>query len=372
MRGLAAEAAGRFHSKFVTLDKTSRPLLSFYARSMNTQSLYNVYMEDHWDYYKDPPIRPLLGQFETYNEAVQFAKNEVAELLDSLVSDPASVFIVPEPDGEHFDSHAYETELRKVAEGFVQRIPGVRKGRTTPAYQHSYHVRDLLMEYGRTGTVSLAGFLHDVVEDAGVELEDLRIFGNRVVELVDLCSHDPSIRDKDARWRRMIDRLIAANDKDAWTIKLADVFDNFRDSHAMLKDRSDFMRDVKIPVILKATEELLGDFKLRQELVVMQARSVDAKQKVDSEIGRILIEVNKTLQLPDDVRKSVSEACQAVLDVNYGYRNTRLAEKIIELHNLMERLTGEYKEYMDVLSLVASWNKICGHLLAYTQEQDAT
>jgi len=325
-------------------------------------------MEDHWDYYKDPPIRPLLGQFETYNKAVQFAKNEVAELLDSLVSDPASVFIVPEPDGEHFDSHAYETELRKVAEGFVQRIPGARKGRTTPAYQHSYHVRDLLMEYGRTGTVSLAGFLHDVIEDAGVELEELRIFGDRVVELVDLCSHDPSIKDKDARWRRMIDRLIAANDKDAWTIKLADVFDNFRDSHAMPKERSDFMRDMKIPVMLKATEELLGGFKLRQDLEAMQTKSVEVKRKVEDKIGRVLIEVNKTLQLPDDVKKSVSEACQGVIEMNYGYNSPRLLEKVIELRDLMKRLVSEHSGGVDVQGLMMLGNDVCADLLMYLNE----
>ena len=299
-------------------------------------------MEDHWDYFKDPPVRPMLAQFETYDEAVQFAKNKVAEHLESLIFDPASIFIVPEPDGERFDSHVYETELRKAAESFVQRIPGARKGRTTPAYQHSYHVRDLLREYGYTGTVSLAAFLHDVVEDAGVELEELRIFGDRVVELVDLCSHDVSITDRNTRWRKMIDRLIDANDKDAWTIKLADVFDNFRDSHAMPKERSDFMRDVKIPVMLKATEELLGDIKLRQDLIAMQAKSVEVKRIVDSEIGRILIEVNKTLQLPDDVRKSVSEACQAVLDVNYGYNSSRLSEKVTELLHLLKQRSGSY------------------------------
>jgi len=173
-------------------------------------------------------------------------------------------------------------------------------------------------------------------------LEELRIFGDRVVELVDLCSHDVSITDRNTRWRKMIDRLIDANDKDAWTIKLADVFDNFRDSHAMPKERSDFMRDVKIPVMLKATEELLGDIKLRQDLIAMQAKSVEVKRIVDSEIGRILIEVNKTLQLPDDVRKSVSEACQAVLDVNYGYNSSRLSEKVTELLHLLKQRSGSY------------------------------
>ncbi len=302
---------------------------------MNEQRLYNVYMEDHWDYYKDPPIRPLLGQFETYDEAVRFAQSEVAELLESLVWDPASIFIVPEPEDQHFDSHAYEKELRDLAEGFVKRIPGKRKGRETPAYEHSYHVRDLLRDYGASEAARTAGFLHDVVEDAGVGLEELRVFGDRVVELVDLCSHDSTMQDKDERWRKMIDRLIEANDKDAWMIKLADVFDNFRDSHAMTKERSDFMRDVKIPILLKASESLLGDSKLRSDLAEVHKKSVEIKDKIEDEIASILTEVKEVSSNSDETRKSVSEACQAVLDANYGYNSPQLRRKIIELQELM-------------------------------------
>jgi hypothetical protein len=73
---------------------------------------YGVYFEDHWDFYKQPPIRPKIGSFDTYEEAVQCAKDWVKRELDFLIDDPACAFIVPEPEGQHFDSHAYEDELR--------------------------------------------------------------------------------------------------------------------------------------------------------------------------------------------------------------------------------------------------------------------
>ncbi len=76
-------------------------------------------MEDHWDFYKDPPIRGIMAEFNTYEEALVFAKSKVVQFLDSLVDDPACIFITPEPNGEHFDSHAYEDELRKLTEGKI-------------------------------------------------------------------------------------------------------------------------------------------------------------------------------------------------------------------------------------------------------------
>lgn len=74
---------------------------------------YAVYMEDHWDYYKDPAVRPKMGEFNSYTKAVEFACSKVEEFLESLQTDPASIFILPEPPGLHFDSHQYEDFLNK-------------------------------------------------------------------------------------------------------------------------------------------------------------------------------------------------------------------------------------------------------------------
>lgn len=69
------------------------------------------------------------------------------------------------------------------------RIPGMRKGTTDkPAYTHSFHVRDLLEEHGYGPEVCLAGLLHDIVEDGGVSLAELRAvgFSERVMRLAGL------------------------------------------------------------------------------------------------------------------------------------------------------------------------------------------
>ncbi len=91
------------------------------------------------------------------------------------------------------------------------------------------------------------GLLHDIVEDGGVPLEEFRAagFSERVVRLVDLCSHDAAIEGTDARWVVMIARLVQAGDSDAWAIKVADLADNLRDSGTMEVGRREWVRDVK-------------------------------------------------------------------------------------------------------------------------------
>jgi hypothetical protein len=75
---------------------------------------YRVFMEDHWDYYKTPPERPKLGEFDSYTDAVKFACSEIKVLLESLKTDPASIYILPEPPGLHFNSYDYEDYLNNL------------------------------------------------------------------------------------------------------------------------------------------------------------------------------------------------------------------------------------------------------------------
>ena len=154
-----------------------------------------------------------------------------------------------------------EAHVFTQAEELVRmRIPGMRKGTTDkPAYTHSFHVRDLLAAHGYGPEVCLAGLLHDIVEDGGMSLDELRAagFSERVVELVDLCTHDASIEGNDARWIVMMARLVQAGDSDAWAIKVADLADNLRDSGTMRKERREWMVTVKVPLVSKLSKGLV-------------------------------------------------------------------------------------------------------------------
>ena len=149
------------------------------------------------------------------------------------------------------------------------RIPGMRKGTTDiPNWTHSQHVYEILKQHDVAEEVCLAGLLHDVVEDGGVSFDELKTLGfsDRTVALVDLCTHTMTMPDGDARWVKMIARLIDANDHDAWLIKLADVLDNARSSGTMRPDRARFTKQVKVQLLLALTYSLVDDHGIWKDL----------------------------------------------------------------------------------------------------------
>jgi (p)ppGpp synthase/HD superfamily hydrolase len=161
-------------------------------------------------------------------------------------------------------------ELYDIALNLIQtRIPGFRKGTDVPAYTHSEHVYDMLVRYGLSEEICLAGLLHDVIEDGDTSLEELSSLGfsDRTVELVSLCTHDmTSSEGGDALWVKMIARLIDAKDRGAWLIKLADLFDNAQSADTMSPARARFNKEVKVPLLLAVTKEVAGDHGIWNEL----------------------------------------------------------------------------------------------------------
>ena len=251
--------------------------------------MYTVNVDD---YFHTPLISPedvaehrqTAGTFESYDDALAYAQGIVesvyrgaliaAEGDDQMMgvywaNHGEDAWISPALDGrERFSASDYFTQLCETPEHrasvlVLTRIPGMRKGTTDkPAYTHSFHVRDLLEEHGYGFDVCLAGLLHDIVEDGGVSLAELRAagFSERVVGLVDLCSHDASIEGNDARWVVMIARLVQADDSDAWAIKVADLLDNLRDSGTMEVEWREWMMGVKRALmgrVARGVEEFL-------------------------------------------------------------------------------------------------------------------
>ena len=165
------------------------------------------------------------------------------------------------------------------------RILGQRKGSSQPAWQHSERVADSLERHGFSSEVVLAGWLHDLIEDSDpdqpVTLEGLRTFGfsEYTTHLVDLATHSSATDhalpltqlQKDQRWARMLERLDAAADPNAWAVKLADITDNLRGCQVMPLERQRVFYQLKAPVYLELAgslrgtalyTELLGEFAL--------------------------------------------------------------------------------------------------------------
>lgn len=155
--------------------------------------------------------------------------------------------------------------LRLRAENLVRAvIIGTRKGSEELAYLHSFRVATLMEESGATEEVILAALLHDVIEDGEVTYQELKEMGcsARVIELVEICSHDPELSMSDGRWVCLMSGLIKANDLEAWTIKTADLLDNLRGSESLSSERRSFMRTVKAPLFAHIVPEELRAFPL--------------------------------------------------------------------------------------------------------------
>lgn len=136
-------------------------------------------------------------------------------------------------------------------------IKWTRKWSQAPAFLHSMRVADRLFLSGYSLEIQLAGLLHDIIEDGWYTKERLLEiwFSRRVVELVDLCSHDKTIEDSFERWQKMIKRLKETNDKDAWAIKVCDIIDNLSECDLMEDKKLERFLFKKAPVFRELIEE---------------------------------------------------------------------------------------------------------------------
>jgi len=125
--------------------------------------------------------------------------------------------------------------MDKYIEIIKDRIPWLRKGGMTPAYQHSINVYEILKDFGYVEEICLAWLFHDAIEDGGMTCKDLLAIwlSLRTIELVKMCTHDPKLHWMERRYK-MMDNIIDKQDDIAFIIKLADCMDNLRDVFGML------------------------------------------------------------------------------------------------------------------------------------------
>lgn len=99
-----------------------------------------------------------------------------------------------------------------------------------PYIQHPEAVAQLVGSVPHTPAMKAAAWLHDVVEDTGVTLLEIRShFGMEVELLVDFLTDQSKPSDGNRAKRKAIDREhIARAPREAKTIKLADLIDNAR------------------------------------------------------------------------------------------------------------------------------------------------
>ena len=123
------------------------------------------------------------------------------------------------------------SDMTAAALGFARRVHlGQHRKQTGEQFvEHPIAVADLLTHAGYGGPMISAAYLHDVVEHADVELDELReSFGPEVAGLVDSLSENPDIDGYGAR-KRDLRRQILESGGDSVVIYSADRVANMRD-----------------------------------------------------------------------------------------------------------------------------------------------
>ena len=83
-------------------------------------------------------------------------------------------------------SEKFYTAFRKACEGHKLQV---RKGGDIPYIGHLLGVASTVIEAGGCENQAIAAFLHDIVEDIGVTVEEIEVeFGKTVAEIVDACT----------------------------------------------------------------------------------------------------------------------------------------------------------------------------------------
>ena len=151
--------------------------------------------------------------------------------------------------------------MEEKALAFAREAHGEQKRKYShePYIEHPKRVAEMVRQVPHTEAMICAAYLHDVVEDTPVSLEEIeQEFGKEVARLVHELTDEymkanyPGLNRKERKKRE--NKRQAKMSSEAKTIKLADVIDNTRD---IIKNDKDFSRRY-IPEMEALVEALQG------------------------------------------------------------------------------------------------------------------
>jgi (p)ppGpp synthase/HD superfamily hydrolase len=126
-------------------------------------------------------------------------------------------------------SPRYDAALALAARAHRDQL---RKGSDLPYIAHPVHVSIILLRHGFDEDMTIAGLLHDIVEDTDIPLETIRAeFGAEVARLVEAVSETKAVDGVELPWeQRKAEKLahLHAGTPDVAALKAADAIHNAR------------------------------------------------------------------------------------------------------------------------------------------------
>jgi len=114
-----------------------------------------------------------------------------------------------------------------------------RKTDNTPYISHPYAVGLILSMADCEEEIIIAGILHDVVEDTDIGIDEIREkFGNRVAEIIHLCTEYDKTLPWEIRKKEVVKKLESAPIEVKY-VKLADVLHNLKSIYESMAEMKD-------------------------------------------------------------------------------------------------------------------------------------
>ena len=130
------------------------------------------------------------------------------------------------------------TDRYKNALGYALRVHAhqTRKGGTIPYFSHLIGVSSLVLEYEGNEDQAIAGLLHDVIEDCGIEHKPIiqTKFGDNVLQIVMDCTDSTDSEKPD--WKPRKQAYIASLDHKADCSLLVSCCDKLHNARAIDRD----------------------------------------------------------------------------------------------------------------------------------------
>jgi len=154
-----------------------------------------------------------------------------ADLLNQVAQDTdlsAEETGYTESEKEGAMQHPLVERARQFASDAHGRHEQIRRYTNEAYIVHPQAVAERVAEFLPQPEVLAAAWLHDVVEDTDVALEEIhQLFGEEVALLVDQLTSGPHSKELERAERKLLDRMqLEQADIRAKTIKLADIIDN--------------------------------------------------------------------------------------------------------------------------------------------------
>ncbi|WP_036916475.1 MULTISPECIES: bifunctional (p)ppGpp synthetase/guanosine-3',5'-bis(diphosphate) 3'-pyrophosphohydrolase [unclassified Prochlorococcus] len=221
-----------------------------------------------------------------------------------------------------------------------------------PYIVHPVCVADLLKEIGASPKVIAAGFLHDVVEDTSINLDQLEsLFGSEVRGLVEGVTklggiHFPNRTEAQAEnLRKMF--LAMARDIRVVLVKLADRLHNMRTIDALQPEKQQRIaletREIYAPL---ANRLGIGRFKWELEDLAFKLLEPDAYQEMQQEVDTKRSEREKRLaRTVENLRSRLTKSGLTNFDI------TGRPKHLFGIWSKMKRQDKKFHEIYDIAAL---------------------